>query len=133
MVLKTSRINLAETRFKRGARFTICTSLSECLVIARPLTNVRSDNEDKDPLTPNHFLIGRAFPNIPACVFNENPSLKTKTWTQIRQHFKAIWKRLVREHLRSMNALRKWTKRESKLDLKSMMTFDTKKTLSQKE
>ena len=79
--------------------------------------HVSSDNEDKDPLTPNHVLIGRTFSNIPACVFNENPSLKTKTWRQIRQQLGAIWTRLVREHLRTLNALRKWTNRESKLEV----------------
>ena len=52
---------------------------TECLVDARPLTHVRSDNEDEHLLTPNHLLIGGAFPNIPDCVFNENSSWKTKT------------------------------------------------------
>ena len=41
----------------------------EWLVIVRSLTHVRIDYEDED-----HCLIRRAFPNIPACVVNENPS-----------------------------------------------------------
>ncbi|XP_075261127.1 uncharacterized protein LOC142352857 [Convolutriloba macropyga] len=81
----------------------------------------QSDNEDEDPLTPNHFLIGRAFPNIPACVFNENPSLKMKSWTQIRQRLEAIWKRLVREYLPTLNTPRKWTNPESKLEVNDIV------------
>ena len=65
--------------------FTTIVAEAECIVNARALTHGRSDNKDEDLLTPNQFLNGRAFPNIPACVFNENPSLKTKSWTQIRQ------------------------------------------------
>ena len=101
--------------------FTTIVAEAECLVNARPLTHVRSDNEDEDPLTPNHFLIGRALPNIPACVFNEYPSLKTKSWTQIRQRLEAIWKRLVREYLPTLNTRRKWTNPESKLEVNDVV------------
>ncbi|XP_075247120.1 uncharacterized protein LOC142340429 [Convolutriloba macropyga] len=94
---------------------------TECLVNAHPLTHVRSDIEDEDPLTPKLFLIGPAFPNISACVFNENPSLKTKSWTQIRQRLEAIWKRLVREYLPTLNTRRKWTNPESKLEVNDVV------------
>ena len=46
--------------------FSTIVSETESLVNARPLTHVRSDIEDEDPLTPNRFLIGRACPNVPA-------------------------------------------------------------------
>ena len=101
--------------------FTSIVAEAECLVNARPLTNVRSDNEDEDALTPNHFHIGRAFPNIQACVFNENPSMKTKSWTQIRQWLEAIRKRLVREYLPTLNNRRKWTNPESKLEVNDVV------------
>ena len=101
--------------------FTTLVAEAECLVNARPLTHVRSDNEDEDPLTPSHFLIGRAFPNIPAFVFNENPSLKTKSWTQIKQRLEGIWKRLVREYLPTLNTRRKWTSPESKLEVNDIV------------
>ena len=101
--------------------FTSIVAEAECWVNARPLTNVKSDNEDEDALTPNHFLIGRAFPNIQACVFNENPSLKTKSWTQIRQRLEAIRMRLVREYLPTLNTRRKWTNPESKLEVNDVV------------
>ena len=79
----------------------------------RPLTHVRSDNEDEDSLTPNLFLIIWAFPYTPACVFNKNPTPKTKTWTQVRWWLEPIWRRRDREYLPIMNAHRKLTYPES--------------------
>ena len=112
-------LNLGSAKLTWEVFATIVTE-AECLVNARPLTHVRSDNDD-DPLTPNHFLVGRAFPYIPACVFNENPSLKMKNWTQIRQRLKATWKSLVREYLTALNARRKWTNPESKLEVNDVV------------
>ena len=89
---------------------------TESLVNARPLTHVRSDIEDEDPLTPNHFLIGRAFPNVPACVFKETPTIQTKTWTQVRQRLEAIWKRLLKEYIPTLNTRKKWLKPDAKLE-----------------
>ena len=101
--------------------FTTIVAEAECLVNARPLTHVRSDNEDEIPITPNQFLIGRAFPNIPASVFNENPSLKTKSWTQIRQRLESIWKTLVREYLPTLNTRMRCTNPESKLEVNDVV------------
>ena len=33
---------------------------AECLLSSRPLTLVWSENQDDDPLRPNHFLLGRS-------------------------------------------------------------------------
>ena len=94
---------------------------TESLVNARPLTHVRSDIEDEDPLTPNHFLIGRAFPNVPACVFKETPTIQTKTWTQVRQRFEAIWKRLLKEYIPTLNTRKKWLKPDAKLEVNDVV------------
>ena len=94
---------------------------TESLVNARPLTHVRSDIEDEDPLTPNHFLIGRAFPNVPACVFKETPTIQTKTWTQVRQRLEAIWKRLLKEYIPTLNTRKKWLKPDAKLEVNDVV------------
>ena len=97
--------------------FSTIVTKTESLVNARPLTHVRSDVEDEDPLTPNHFLIGRTFSYVPAFVLKENPTVQTKTWIQKRQRLEAIWKRLLREYVPTLNARKKWTKPEAKLEV----------------
>ena len=94
---------------------------TESLVNARPLTHVRSDIEDEDPLTPNHFLIGRALPDVPACVFKETPTIQTKTWSQVRQRLEAIWKRLLKEYIPSLNTRKKWLKPDAKLEVNDIV------------
>ena len=50
---------------------------AEYIVNSWPLTHVRCDNQDNDPLTPNHFLSGRPFANVPILPFQEPASLKS--------------------------------------------------------
>ena len=58
-------LNLGSVKLTWDTFSTIVTR-TESLVNVRPLTPVRSDFKDENPLTPNHFLIGRAFSNVPA-------------------------------------------------------------------
>lgn len=43
----------------------------ESLVNSRPLTEVSSDVDGMEALTPNHFLLGRASTNLPPGVFTD--------------------------------------------------------------
>ena len=109
-------MNLRSAKLTWDTFSTIVTE-TESLVNARPLTHVRSDVEDEDPPTPNHFLMGRAFSNVPLCVFKENPTVQTKTWIKVRQRLEAIWERPLREYVPTLNARKKWTKPEAKLEV----------------
>ena len=120
IVKRALLLNLGSAKLTWDTFSTIVTE-TESLVNARPLTHVRSDVEDEDPLTPNHFLIGRAFSNVSACVFKENPTVQTKTWIQVRQRLEAIWKRLLREYVPTLNARKKWAKPEAKLEVNDIV------------
>ena len=96
-----------ELRIGKVGTFSTIVTKTESLVNARALTHVKSDVEDEDPLTPNHFLVGRAFSNVPACVFKENHTVQTNTWVQVRQGLEAILKRLLREYVPTLNARKK--------------------------
>ncbi|XP_075263975.1 uncharacterized protein LOC142355812 [Convolutriloba macropyga] len=97
--------------------FATIVSEAECLVNSRPLTHVRSNHEDDNPLTPNHFLLGRPFCNVPGAVFNETLTLKSSAWTQVKQRLQQIWNRLLTEYVPSLNKRQKWTSREAALEV----------------
>ena len=71
-------------------------TVDESLVNSRPLTEVSSDADDLEALTPNHFLIGRATPNLP------------KRWRQAQVITTHIWKRWLHEYLPGLTARKKW-------------------------
>ena len=97
--------------------FATIVSEAECLVNSRPLTHVRSNHEDDNPLTPKHFLLGRPFCNVPGAVFNETLTLKSSAWTQVKQRLQQIWKRLLAEYVPSLNKRQKWTSCEAALEV----------------
>ena len=97
--------------------FATIVSEAEFLVNSHPLTHVRSNHEDDNPLTPNHFLLGRPFCNVPGAVFNETLTLKSSVWTHVKQRLEQIWKRLLTEFVPSLNKRQKWTSHEAALEL----------------
>ena len=97
--------------------FATIVSGAECLVNSRQLTHVRRDHEDDNPPTPNHFLLGRPFCNVPGAVFNETLTLKSSAWTQVKQRLQQILKRLLTEFVPSLNKRQKWTSREAALEV----------------
>ena len=109
-------INLGSAKLTPDVFSTIVTE-AECLVNSRPLTHVRSDNKDDDPLTPNHFLLGRPFANVPTLLFQESASLKSTSWTQVKQRLQQIWKRLLQEYVPTLNQRQKWTSKEAALEV----------------
>ena len=97
--------------------FATIVSEAECLVNSRPLTHLRSNHEDDNPFTPNHFLLGRPFCNVPGAVFNETLTLKSSAWTQVKQRLQQIWKRLLTEYVPSLNKRQNWTSCEAALEV----------------
>ena len=80
----------------------------ESLVNSRPLTEVSSDADDLEALTPNHFLIGRATPNLPPGIFADKEISSQKRWRQAQVITTHIWKRWLHEYLPGLTAHKKW-------------------------
>ncbi|KAK3735539.1 hypothetical protein QZH41_016119 [Actinostola sp. cb2023] len=81
----------------------------ESLLNGRPLTHVSSDYRDEEALTPNHFLIGRASPNLPPDVVIDRDLCSRKRWKHAQVMANHFWKRWLREYLPSLTERRKWT------------------------
>ena len=82
----------------------------ESLLNGRPLTHVSVDPRDEEALTPNHFLLGRANPNLPQDVVNDRDLCSRKRWKHAQVMTNHFWKRWLREYLPDLTERRKWTK-----------------------
>ena len=80
----------------------------EWLVNSRPLTEVSSDVDDLEALTPNHFIIGRGTVNLPPGVFVDREISSHKRWRQAQVVATHIWNRWLREYLPCLITRKKW-------------------------
>ena len=80
----------------------------EWLVNSRPLTEVSSDVDDLEALTPNHFIIGRGTLNLPPGVFVDKEMSSHKRWRQAQVVATHIWNRWLREYLPGLITHKKW-------------------------
>ncbi|XP_043246546.1 uncharacterized protein LOC122394053 [Amphibalanus amphitrite] len=80
----------------------------EGLLNGRPLTYISTDPDDYQPLTPNHFLIGRASPQLPPGVFVDGDLCGRRRWKHTQVLIDHIWRRWRREYLPTLTTRVKW-------------------------
>ena len=106
--IKTSlKIILKERLVTDYQLITILTNV-ECLVNSRPITPASDDINDLNPLTPNHFLIGRANPNLPRGVVYDADKCSRKRWRQVQYLTNHFWRRWLKEYLPTLTIRSKW-------------------------
>ena len=93
--------------------FQLITTLTEVehLVNSHPLTPASDDINDLEPLTSNHFLLGRPNPNLPPVIVYQS----RKRWCQVQHLVECFWKRWQREYLPKLTERGKWTKESSNM------------------
>ena len=74
----------------------------------RPLTSISDDVTDLEPLTPNHFLIGRGNPKFRFNTSNEAGIDLRKQWKSIQAVTSMFWKQWVQEYLPLLTQQQKW-------------------------
>ena len=84
---------------------------TESLLNSRPLTHVSVDPQDLEAITPNHFLIRRNSPNVPADVFDERDLCSRKRWRQAQTLTDHFWRRWLREYVPALTERKKWRTR----------------------
>ncbi|XP_071578771.1 uncharacterized protein [Temnothorax nylanderi] len=80
----------------------------EAILNSRPITQLSSDPNDMNYLSPGHFLIGAPLNSFPASDLNDTNVNKLLRWQvieQMRQHF---WRRWSHEYLNTLQQKNKW-------------------------
>ena len=75
----------------------------------RPLTQVSSDFRDVEPITPNHFLLGRPWPNFSPGIFLDKSVTIPSSWKQAQQISDQFWNRFLKEYLPTLLMSGKWS------------------------
>ena len=78
---------------------------AESLLNSRPLTIPSSDARDEPPLTPNHFLTGRAGEHT--SMFDGDTT--KQRWRRVQLLVTHFWRRWMREFIPALNRRPKWT------------------------
>ncbi|KFD64476.1 hypothetical protein M514_05131 [Trichuris suis] len=71
----------------------------EGLLNGLPLTHVSSDVRDPEPLTPNHFLLGRPYASLPSTLLEPSRAISRKRWLAAQILVDQFWRRWIREYL----------------------------------
>ena len=78
------------------------------LLNGRPLTHVSVDPEDLEPLTPNHFLLGRPQPHLPPAPESSCHELSKREWRQAQALIDQFWRRWMEEYVPTLIERSKW-------------------------
>lgn len=89
----------------------------ENLLNSRPLTHVAIDPREPEPLTPNHFLIGRKSTDPLAIDIKEELGPSLKTWRHAQTIVSHFWWRWIREYVPNLIERRKWLKNSPSLSV----------------
>eukprot|EP00112_Aurelia_sp_Birch-Aquarium-sp1_P018471 Seg441.3 transcript_id=Seg441.3/GoldUCD/mRNA.D3Y31 product="hypothetical protein" protein_id=Seg441.3/GoldUCD/D3Y31 len=97
--------------------FSLATIFTEAegIMNSRPLTATSDDINDLEALTPNHFLLGRASPNLPPGIFYETNISNRKRWRQVQMLTEHLWRRFQREYLPTLTKRPKWRNSEARV------------------
>ncbi|XP_045026266.1 uncharacterized protein LOC123470255 [Daphnia magna] len=93
----------------------------EGLLNNRPLTDLGADPQEFEPLTPNHFLLGRPNPHLPADVIDPEIKCLRRRWFHAQQIVDQVWSRWLREYLPTLTTRNKWTRSQNNLEVNDMV------------
>jgi len=79
----------------------------ESIINHRPLTKVSDDVSDDAPLSPAHFLLGKASPQVPPGNFTQGDMYRRR-WRYTQYLADLFWKRYQNEYLVELQQRNKW-------------------------
>lgn len=98
---------LGSQNFTYEVFYTLLTEI-ESILNSRPLSPLSTDPSDYSPLTPSHFLIGRAASVIPEKDWTSIPTNRLKAYENIVALKQRFWKRWSQEYVHLLQQRTKW-------------------------
>lgn len=87
---------------------------AEAILNSRPLTELNSDPNDFQVLTPAHFLTGDSLISLPEPIHDDIKLSHRTKWQHMQRMMQTLWRRWSREYLtRLQNRPKWWIKRDN--------------------
>ncbi|KAK3754173.1 hypothetical protein QZH41_007961 [Actinostola sp. cb2023] len=80
---------------------------------SRPLTQVSSDPNDLNAITPAHLLLGKPLYQLPSPSKDPDNMTVVKRWRQRQRIATHFWNRWTKEYLTGLTQYKKWMKTET--------------------
>lgn len=82
----------------------------EAALNSRPLTQISSNVDDLNVITPGHFLIGRPLNTLPEPDYCDVPENRLTHWQQMQKLRAQIWQRFQNDYFHELQTRAKWRK-----------------------
>lgn len=89
--------------------YTLLTQI-EAILNSRPLCSI--SDQDLNPLTPSHFIIGEPHTSVPEPNYLSTPLPRLKHWKLLQQMVQGFWKRWSSEYITSLQQRPKWQRQQ---------------------
>ena len=90
---------------------------AESLINSRPLTAVRTDLDDLEPLTPQQFLIGqcKSTLSVEEAADEDCTVHPARRWKLLQQLVRDVWNRWLREFVPTLNVQQTWLRKSRRV------------------
>ena len=126
-VKRSLKIILKEQLVNDFTLMTVFTEV-EALVNSRPMTYVSEDINDYEPLTPNHFILGRPSKNLNMATIYEDDVNHRKRWRRSQALANQFWKRWLTEYLPTLTIRSKWTSKTANVNVGDLVLMNETNT-----
>ncbi|XP_055903018.1 uncharacterized protein LOC129939152 [Eupeodes corollae] len=94
---------------------------AENIVNSRPLTDIPVSIDEPEPITPNHFLMGKPNSTQTPGPYNWKHINMRKQWRIVQQLKNMFWKQWVRQYLPDLTRRAKWCQRSEPIKINDLV------------
>lgn len=103
------------------SQFQIVIIQIEGILNSRPISPISAHPDDLLPLTPSHFLIGRAISTVPDKPVIDIPTNRLKLFQRLQKIVQGFWSRWSKEYISEMQTRNKWMRNNENIRCGSLV------------